>query len=91
MTGELDSAEVVPGWQADTLYEAGMVGAEMVAHRCVDTHIARVAALLCNSLGLWNGGQLIEVYDETVSSSDLYSKQKKYKLTTARDKLHSII
>ena len=80
VTGELDSAEAVPGWQADMLHAAGMVGAEMVAYRYIDTHIAGVAALLCDSLGLQNGRQLTEVYDEMVGSSDLYSKKKSVSL-----------
>ena len=49
-TGEHDSVEVVPDGPAAGRRDAGVLGAETVDRKCVDTRVARVEFLFCDSL-----------------------------------------
>ena len=50
VTGESSSAEAVPDGLADVQCNASMWGAETVVHQHVNTHVAGVVFLFCNSL-----------------------------------------
>ena len=56
-TGERDGAEVVPDGPAAGQCDAGVLGAETVDHKRVDTHITGVEFLFCDSLEIkeWRG------------------------------------